>query len=154
MLDDGMEVDIVDIESGFVRERLEVMFNAMEGMIERREDEGGRFVYARVCAKPLKEKVEGYIKEAKEAPREAWMTGLAAELEQQLGPSPSPADSLPAASNPATQAYMDEYNRIHRPKSLLDLHRERKGKAEDKQAERYLSGVGNLQKRFGKGSFI
>lgn len=155
MLDDGLEVDIVDVEDGFVREKLEVVFTAMEGMIERREDDGGKFVYAKICARPVREQVEKYMKEAQEAPREAWMTGLAAQLEQQLGPSPCPnPTSIPQASNPVAEAYMEEYNRINRPKSLLELHKERKGNTGNSQAEGYLYGVNTLQKRFSKGAFL
>jgi len=154
MLDDGLEVDIVDVEDGFVREKLEVVFTAMEGMIERREDDAGKFVYAKVCARAVKEQVERYLKEAKEAPREAWMTGIAEELEQQLGPSPNPNPISPQGSNRAAEAYMEEYNRINRPKSLMELHKEGKGSAGNSQAEGYLYGVNTLQKRFSKGAFL
>lgn len=148
MLDDGLEVDIVDVESGYVRDRLEVIFAAMEGMIERREDEDGRFVYGKKCVRSVKEQIEKYLIEAKQAPREAWMTSLSDHLETQFGPMPvSTSPSKPSNHTQDTE-YMEEYNRIHRPKSLLELHQERTGSQSNPLPSQAL------HKRFAKGSFL
>ena len=155
MLDDGLEVDIVDIESPFVREKLEVVLSCMSTMIDRAENSEGRFVYRKSCSASVREQIENYLKLAQESPREEWMTGMIAHLQgqfapQSTGPSPGPTP------NPDLEAYMEEYNRQNRPKSLLAMHKEKlaaKGGHREDHSGAYIYGEKTLDKKFGKGSF-
>mmetsp|Transcript_1164 Transcript_1164/g.2807 ORF Transcript_1164/g.2807 Transcript_1164/m.2807 type:complete len:244 (+) Transcript_1164:14-745(+) len=163
MLDKGNDVDVTDIEDVFVREKLERLLELFEGYVERVEAEDGSFSFRKSSEESLKDQVVQLIMRASEtAKRPEWMNSMADSLEREIGPAPPQHDdnsygpTLGSASpvqDPQVdmEEYMEAYNREHRPKSLMEIHMEKK-KASG-QPKAVLYGHKNLNKRFAEGKF-
>ncbi|CAG9329215.1 unnamed protein product [Blepharisma stoltei] len=155
MLDSGHEVDLTDIEDGFVREHLEKIMEIFEKQVTKTEDEDGRFVYVRSGKKSLENQIKLYIENSSsDSKREQWMTSMSSSLETAYNlPVPKAKKPEPEENQEEIRSFMHKYDHENRPKSLMELHQEKHGISQDSNTDQYLYGHKTLDKRFGKGKF-
>ena len=66
LLDQAYEIDIVDIEDGVMRERLERIFEILDGQIQKQEKNDGGFVYVKYGNKPLEPQLLKFLEKSKQ----------------------------------------------------------------------------------------
>ena len=156
MVDNGNEVDIIDIEDVFVRDKLERMFEMLGKQIEKKEDEDGRYLYVRSGTKSLETQMREYIERATEdIQRPEWMRSMSDTLSQTLGPLPKENEKSEESDEEQERLarYMEDYNQQNRPVSLMEMHMNKKGPSAKGGSEQYLYGHKTIDKRFSGGKF-
>lgn len=112
MLDKGNEVDLTNIEDGFVRENLEKIMDIFDKQIQKTEDNDGRFVYVKSGKQSLETQIKKHIGTmSNEAKREDWMTGMSDKLLNQYTPTPQTKITEDPIEQQRIQTYMQEYDK-------------------------------------------
>jgi len=141
MLDSGYEVDLTDIQDGFVREKLEKVLDVFSKQVDKQENEEGHYVYTKAGNKNLENQITEFLAKSGNK-REEWMQGMSCFLEGKLTQQPKQSEE-PEEVQP-------------RAKSLMELHLEKKPpkKRGNQKPETYMYGHKTLQKRFKQGKMF
>ena len=159
MLDSGNEIDITDIEDGFIRESLEKIFTIFCKQIEKSEDSEGRFVYSKSGNHNLKEQIENYFEKSKSAPNADHVSELLnPRLGAEFGASPKPIKKetpIHIVDDTEIRRTIQKHDEETRSKSLMEMHLEKNKPAHATGApEKYIFGHKSMSKRFAPGKFI
>ncbi|OMJ73671.1 hypothetical protein SteCoe_27577 [Stentor coeruleus] len=160
LLDSSQELEITDIEDGFIRESLEKIFTIFTKQLNITEDNDGRYVYTKNSGKSLKEQISSYVQKAKTAPNvdhvSELLTGcLEKDMEIKVKPQAKPLPTVTAAQDKTIRQEISAHDSEFRQKTLMEIHMEKhKSHLKNQDYSKYIYTGKTLDKRFGQGKFF